>query len=134
MFDKNNSIKVSERVFDLLYDEIQVVNEYGCESSDYNYKLNSYLSTFNNCREQGFYLTIWDGNYENENRVKDDLYIWVYESRNSDDIVVVFDKESTCNGMFSNEAWNNRFHFKCRQEHEVVEFIIAKICDFFKII
>ena len=125
MFDKVKSIKVSERVFDILSDYCDILKE-----DDYH--LDAYLSTFNNCREQGYYLTVSDCDYNNTNRVKDNLYIWVYECRNSDDIMVVIQKEEpTINGMFSKDAWYKATSFNYNQERNAAEYIILKIKEFF---
>ena len=117
---KYNSIKVSERVFDMVADQIDWINDNGN-------KLSGYLQTFNNCREQGFYLTISDDDFDNENRVKGFLCVWVFEHRNSDDIVVVSQEEFPQGSVFNDEAYESRKHFNYNQEHEASDYIVKLI-------
>lgn len=123
---KYRSVKVSERVFDLVADGVNYINEDGN-------KLCGYLNTFNNCRECGFYLGISDDDFDNKDRVKGSLYVWVFENRNSDNIVVLHQNEiTTCNGMFSDEGYeNNRKFFNYDEEYKASEYIIKLIKDKF---
>ena len=126
MISKIDSIKVSERVFDLLSDEIEELNE---ENND-KYELNGYLSTFNNCREQGYYLTL----YNEKDFNKGDLYVWVCQERHSDAIMVVISNDPdrpTIKGMFSEEGYNNAKYFERDEEHKAVTYIYERICRFF---
>lgn len=129
MISKIDSIKVSERVFDLLSDEIEKLNK-----DDTNeYELNGYLSTFNNCREQGYYLTL----YDRKDFDKGFFYVWVCQDRRSDYILVIIGEQSdkpTMNGMFSEESYKNAKYFKYDEEHKAVEYIIAKIKNHFDLI
>lgn len=120
MINKINSIRVSERVFDILGGHL----DYLKDNSDYD--MDYYLQTFNNCREQGYYLTFYcNGKF---------LYVWAYENRNSDNIVVVkSDKYPTNNGMFDDEAWENRIDFPYNGEHTAAEKILKMIKEYFNI-
>lgn len=129
MISKIDSIKVSERVFDLLSDEIEKLNE----SDTDKYELNGYLSTFNNCREQGYYLTL----YNKKDFDKAFFYVWVCQDRHSDCILVIIGEQSdkpTVKGMFSEESYNNAKYFKHDEEHKAVEYIIAKIKKHFDLV
>ena len=60
--------------------------------------MQGYYKTFNNCREQGLMLTIYEPTTDNE------LLIWACESRNSDNIMVITADRSCSdiNDMFNN--------------------------------
>ena len=124
-FDKIRSIKVSERVFD-------IVGEYLTAEKDGDYiKIDGYLETFNNCREQGYVLRVDSCDYNNKNRTTDVIYIWVYENRNSDDIVVAHQfNDYPHNGMFSDETYEKRrkyFDYGHYQEAaDYIEKLITK--------
>lgn len=136
MISKVAGIKVAERVFSILDNKLEFENENGN-------KLFAYLQTFNNCREQGYYLTVSDYNFGKDNRVKDNLYIYVCEARSSDDIMVVVQTEYPGDkGMFSEKAYNSYncesgfdytkyFHFDA--EHKVANHIYETIRKFFKL-
>ena len=117
------TIKVSQRIFDMVMERIENLEE--CE-----YEIKGCLNTFNNCREQGYYANI----YGNEKTEYKDLYIWVHENRNSDNIVV---RWSTTypedKGMFSEDTYKNRSkYFSYNEEHQVVDFIIDLILKHLK--
>jgi len=114
MLNYVRSIKVSQRVFDLLGEKIENAEEEG-------YKITCYLNTFNNCREQGYYANV----YGNEKTDYKDLFIWVHENRNSDNIVVRWQTEyPEGKGMFSEDTYRNRSkYFSYDEEHQAVDFI-----------
>lgn len=125
MISKIQSVRVSERVFDLVSDTIDALNEEGCNIS-------GYLSTFNNCREQGFYLTAYNKN----DYLKGEFFVWVAEARNSDAIMVVISAEPdrpTVKGMFSESAYNNAKYFKYDEEHRAANYIVEQIGKFFNL-
>lgn len=133
MINKVAGIKVAERVFGILDDDLNYENENGN-------KLYAYLQTFNNRREQGFYLTVSDYNFDNANKVKEDLYIHVCEARSSDEIMVVVQTDyPSDNGMFNDKAYNCEGEFDCRkyfhynEEHAAAKWIYEKIKKFFKL-
>ena len=132
---KLDSIKASERVFDFLDEKIRYINE-GWFNGDRlrTCDLDGYLSTFNNCREQGFYLTLMDINFKDPKTVRSELYVWVFEHRNSDDIVVIVDSERpTFNGMFSESSWKKEKLFRYNQEREASDYIATEIIKFFNL-
>ena len=129
MIDYAKGILVSKRVFEFVIEEIDYLNEGGA-------KLSGYIDTFVNCRETGFYLTLYDTNYDKEDRQKDNLFIWAFESRNSDDIVVIYQTKYPSNeqNLFSEEAYsNNNRHFRYDEEHKASDYIIEIVKDYFKI-
>ena len=68
-----------------------------------NYDIN--VSTFYNCREQGYVLNVHDENYENC------MYLWIYAHRNSDEPTVTWAfEENRPDGenMYDNDSWTNR--------------------------
>ena len=126
MFDKVASIKVSERVFDYVREDLE--NLMHC---DENVKLSGYLETFNNCREQGYYLVVSSNNKPE----KGNLIFWAYEHRSSDNIMVV---ESTKypypNGLFEDEDWKKKWEFSYRVESMAAEHIVKRIKEYFEIV
>ena len=123
-----DSIRVSERVFDLLDDDLADLNFSG-------FHLNGYLQTFHNRCEQGFYLTICDADYEKENRVTDDFYVWIFECRDGDEIMVVVSKEcpNNNNGKFDEAAYKKAQRFAFNEEHEAAKYALDCIRDFLKV-
>lgn len=127
-FQKYRSLKVSERVFDL------VVEELDCDTSGNHVKIEGWFETFNNCREQGLMLHIGSIDFDNPNRTRGLLKVWVCEARNSDDILVIVSTDSdACDiyNMFSEKAYNNRKYFDYNQEHEAADYIINKVRETF---
>ena len=125
MIKKVDSVKVSERVLDLVSDTIDALNEEGTN-------IGGYLSTFNNCREQGFYLTA----YNKYDYNRGDFFAWVAQARNSDAIMVVISTEPdrpTIKGMFSENAYNNAKYFNYNEEHKAASCIIEQIINFFSL-
>ena len=133
MINKVAGIKVAERVFGILDDDLNYENENGN-------KLGAYLQTFNNCREQGFYLTVSDDDFDNSNRVRESLYIYVCEARSSDEIMIVVQPDYPGDkGMFSEKAYNcedafnYRKYFHYNEEHAAAKWIYEEIRKFFKL-
>lgn len=133
MIKKVAGIKVAERVFGILDDDLTFENENGN-------RLSAYLQPFNNCREVGFYLTVGDYAFDKPNRVKEDLYIYVCEARNSDEIMVVVQTDYPGDkGMFSGKAYNcegefdHRKYFHYNEEHLAAGWIYEEIRRFFKL-
>jgi len=127
-FQKIRTIRVSERVFDIVCEALDI------EASEYNVKISGYLEVFNNCREQGYVLHVSSCDWENKDRTSDDLIVWACEARSSDEIMVVWSSEYPVNkGMFSEEDYNNRrkyFHYDELQK--AADFIIELVKNFFK--
>jgi hypothetical protein len=122
-FQKIRSIKVSERVFDLVCEELDLC------ATEYNKKIWGYLQTFNNCREQGYYLTISSiADFNDKQRTKEDMYVWACECRNSDEIMIVISyKHPRINGMFDEEAYENRRFFGYDELQPSADFIINQV-------
>ncbi len=89
--------------------------------------LNGYYKTFNNCREQGLMLTIYNDN-DNE------ILVWACESRNSDNIMVITaDRNcSDINDMFNDVAWQSAKYFKCGDYDSAVNYAFNVIKKQFK--
>ena len=126
-FNKIRTIRVSERVFDIVCEALD--NEV-----DNDVKIDGWLETFNNCREQGYVLHVDSVDFDNPLRTRDTLYIWVHEHRNGDSIVVRWQKEyPTSNGMYNDETYNNRstwFHYDELQK--AADFILDLVKETFK--
>ena len=127
-FQKCRSLRVSERVFDL------VIEELDCDASGNHVKIDGWLETFNNCREQGLMLHVDSVDFDNEKRTKKIVKVWACEARNSDDILVIVSDDREANdihNMFSEEAYNNRKYFSYNEEHKAAEYIIDKVRETF---
>jgi len=126
-FNKIRTIRVSERVFDLVCEALD-------NGSSENYvRISGYLECFNNCREQGYVLHVDSVDWDNEDRTKGELYIWAFECRNSDDIVVSWQTEYPRNGMFSEDTYNNRRkYFRYDETQKAADFIIGLVHDHFE--
>lgn len=88
-------------------------------------KIKGYIDTFNNCRETGYILKVWQyGDVKLDGKVA----IWVHEDRNSDDIVLRYTTKPenvNINNMFSEEVYlNDSEYFRVNHEEEVAEYII----------
>lgn len=103
-FRKIQTIQVSERVFDL------VCNQLDLYASEYDVKISGYLETFNNCREQGFVLTTSTTDYDGDH-TEGLFHTWAFEDRHSDSIVVAHQTEYPNNGMYDEETWRERRKF-----------------------
>ena len=126
-FGKIRTIKVSERVFDIVCEELDILQ------SEYNKKISGYLSCFNNCREQGFYLSVSTTDFNDDKRTKEEMYIWACESRNSDNIMVVISHKYPSNkGMFDETAYENRKLFSYNELQESADYILNAIKDHFR--
>lgn len=127
-FRKIKTIQVSERVFDIVCEELDL------EASENYVKISGYLECFNNCREQGYVLHVSSCDWDNQDRTKDMLCIWACEARSSDSIMVVWSEKYPNNGMFSEEDWNERtkyFHYDELQK--AANFIVELVKKKFEI-
>lgn len=81
--------------------------------------MQGYYKTFNNCREQGLMLTIYEPTTDNE------LLIWACESRNSDNIMVITADRSCSdiNDMFNDTAWRSAKYFKYDEYDKAVNHV-----------
>ena len=125
-FNKIRTIRVSERVFDIVCEDLDN------EATENYVKISGYLECFNNCREQGYVLHVDSVDWNNPNRTKEDLCIWAFEARSSDEIVVSWQTEYPNNGMFSEETYKERrkyFHYN--QLQEAADFIVDLVKDHF---
>ena len=142
-FRKIRTIQVSEAVL------LPVCDELDTYKGEYYVKIDGWLETFNNCREQGFCLHVETVDWGNENKTKDKLYIFACESRNSDEIMVICQTEYPGNkGMFGDNAYNNyvdkdhidvekeqftfRTYFKYNEQQRASKFIVDTVKKFFK--
>ena len=126
-FRKIRTIKVSERVFDIVCEDLDI------DVSEYNIKIGGYLECFNNCREQGYVLHIYSTDYDNEERTRTDFHIWAHEHRNSDDIVVRWQTEYPQNGMFNEETYRERtICFKYDDYQKAANYIHELVTEHFK--
>ena len=142
-FRKITTIRVSEQVLLPVCDELDMYkNEYGV-------KIDGWLETFNNCREQGFSLHVDSVDWDNKDRTKGNLYIFACEARSSDNIMVIVQTEYPGNkGMFGEDAYNNyvdkkvvdpeeenfvfQTHFAYDEVQKASKFIVETVKKFFK--
>ena len=126
-FDKVRSLKVSERVFDLVCEDLSY------EKDEQGINIDGWLKPFNNCREVGYVLTVDSVDWDNENRTKTVLYVWACEARSSDNILILWSNLVPDNGMFHHEDWENRKrYFGCNQYVEAAKFIVDLVKEQFK--
>lgn len=125
MIKKYRSIIVSERVLDLVVERLNNDIEMG-------YKIDGWLDTFYNSREQGFALTIFSEDLNNPNRTKTYVKVWVCECRNSDNIMVAIERDNLGH-LFSEKAYNDRTFFEYNQLQESADFIVEKVREIFEI-
>jgi len=125
-FRKIRTIQVSERVFDLVCENLDN------EATESHVKIAGYLECFNNCREQGYVLHVDSVDWDNPEHTKDSLVIWAFEARSSDEIVVSWQTEYPHNGMFSEDTYKNRrkyFHYNELQK--AADYIINLVKEKF---
>ncbi len=101
-------MQVSETFFNKLEEKLK-------NASD---NLNGYYKTFNNCREQGLMLEIYDDIHDSE------LLIWACECRNSDQIMVILADRScsNVNDMFDDKAYRSARYFNYEQYDKAVHY------------
>lgn len=92
--------------------------------------LNGYYKTFNNCREQGLVLTLYNDSSNTDN----DLMIWACQSRNSDQIMVIIADRScsNTNDMFNDIAWKTAKYFKYKDYDSATNYAYNIIKKQFK--
>jgi hypothetical protein len=124
---KTESLRVSERVWDIVAEKIRWYIDNG-------YKLDGYLQPFNNCRETGLFLTITNEDWDNKDRVLGQYYIWVCEARSSDEIMICMQTEyPEAFHKFGEEAYKNAKYFHYNQYYEAAEYIVEAILKYFKL-
>lgn len=111
-------MEVSQTFFNKLEEKLKNVSD----------NLEGYYKTFNNCREQGLMITIYEPVTDNE------LLIWACECRNSDDIMVITADRSCCdtNDMFNDIAWKSAKYFKCDEYDKAVNYTFNVIKNQFR--
>ena len=125
-FNKCRSIKVSERVFDLVCTELDF------EQTENYVKIDGYLMTFHNGREQGYVLSVSSTDFDNENKTNDMFFVWVHEHRSGDSIVVRWQTKYPNDGMYEEETYNDRTRcFKYNEEHKAADFITNLVREHF---
>jgi hypothetical protein len=110
-FQKNRSLELSKMFFDKLENKLD------------NLDLDGHYNVFNNCREQGLVLTLYNvGNTP-------DLNIWACECRNTDDLMIVIgnEKDRDTNAMFSENAYNERKFFNVEDVDSALKYVIDKM-------
>ena len=123
---KSHSLQVSERVWSIATEMLDW-------HIDNGKKLSGYLEPFYNCRETGLALTISNEDWDNENRVKGFLHVWVCEARGSDEIMICMQTEWPGDNKFGDEAYTNAKYFHYNQYYEAAEYIVKKILEHFKL-
>lgn len=114
---KIRSIRISELIFNIVLDKL----------ADYedDFKVEGHLEVFNNCREQGFVLSLSNSDYSKG------MHIWAYGQRNSDGPTITWDY----NKMFSvTEQWNMYSEDSYRNKTEYFEGVEEAAEFAFKII
>lgn len=125
MFDKVRSVKVSERVFDLV---CEALNN---EQYENGAKINGYLECFCNCREQGYVMTVYSTDWDAKDRPRD-LRIWACEARSSDEIMVVWGTEDPePNNLFGEAAYGNRKYFHFDELQKAADYIVGLVKEKF---
>lgn len=101
-------MEVSQTFFNKLEEKLKNVSE----------NLEGEYNTFNNFREQGLMLTIYEPTTDNK------LLIWACECRNSDDIMVITADRSCSdiNCKFNDIAWKSAKYFKCGEYDKAVNY------------
>ena len=88
-----------------------------------NINLDGHYDVFNNCREQGLVLTLY------EIGITTDMNIWASECRNTDDLMIVIgnEKDRDTNSMFSEDAYSKRKFFKTDSIDSALKYVIDNI-------
>ena len=91
-----------------------------------NKSLNGYYGTFNNCREQGLVLKIYEKQKE--------LNIWACQNRMSDEIMIVLGNQDNIdkNNMFDDVSFNKAKYFEYGDYDSAVDFVYKQIKYMFK--
>ncbi|MBE6152760.1 MAG: hypothetical protein E7166_00840 [Firmicutes bacterium] len=91
-----------------------------------NSSLNGYYDTFNNCRESGFILKLYNSNYN--------LYIWACQCRNSDNLMIIIgnEEDSDLNNNFTDDAYKKAKYFKHDEYKEAVDYVYKQIKYMYK--
>lgn len=125
MIRKIRTIRVSERIMEMVSEELN--NDIEC-----GVKIDGWLETFNNGREQGFSLTMVSEDLDNPNRTKTYVKIWACECRNSDNILVIIER-GNLGHLFSEDAYQSASMFNYNQLQESVDFIVEKVRTIFEL-
>ncbi len=121
-FRKIRSIQVSEEVLNRVCYELDIYQ------GEYGVKVDGWLETFYNCREQGFCLYTDSIDFDNPEKTKDHLYIWVFQHRNGDSIGVAWQTEYPSDGKYSEDTYKNRIkYFEYNQIVEAYQFIVNEL-------
>lgn len=125
-FRKVKSIQVSEIVFNLVCDELDI------EQTEDHIKIDGWLECFADFREQGYVLHMDSTDFDNPNRTKVNFYVWACECKGSDNIVVMWQTNYPNNGVFSEETYKERRkYFAYNEFSKAKEFIIKLVKEHF---
>lgn len=114
MFEKNESLEVSKKFFEILEDKLTKLNS----------TFKGHYNVFNNCREQGLQLITY-ANSDGD----DCLCIWSCMCRNSDQIMVVIGDRSCSdtNSMFNDKAYRQAKYFKSQDYDFATDYALNVI-------
>lgn len=122
-FQKLKTIKVSERVFDLVCEKLDL------EATENHVRIYGWLECFFNHREQGYMLHV--SSLDN----RKDLFVWACECRNSDEIMVVHsdDFPNFEDNLFSEEDYHKRtIYFKYHELQKAADHILDLVKEKFE--
>lgn len=124
MIKKTRSVVVSERVMDLVLDNLNNDIELGLQ-------IDGWLDAFINGREQGFALTICSKLFDNPDKTNVYLKVWVCEARSSDNILVVIGR-NTLAEVYGEEEYAYREEFYPDEMQKSAKYIVEEIKKTFK--
>ena len=117
MFTKAGSLAVSEMVFNCMLNDAEFVENYS-----------GHLDTFNNCRETGFMLTVFD--YKGE-ELSGRIAVWAHQQRNSDSIIVRWGTGADIvhpNNMFSDAVYRSQSKsFAAGEVYTAAAYVTKKV-------
>lgn len=129
---ESQSLRVSRRVFDFFLEKAEYESENG-------FDLDGYIDTFNNCRETGLRMCLMSAIYQRwgedvkafiaQDAIWKSIYIWAFEDRHSDSIVVIVSENlPSLVGMYSEESYiNERKFFNANEYNEAAEYIMTRV-------
>ena len=128
-FRKVRQLKVSERVFDIVCEQLDL------DASEDGVKIDGYLMCYNNgtIGEQGYVLSVSSTDFDNKNHTQHALYIWANEAKNSDNIIIRWQRDYPNNGRFSDETDDKRkVSFSYDEIQKAAKFITGLVKEHFE--